>query len=225
MLVSLPSDGIGQAIPCGADLKDFMSLPEIRTSAAKAALRVAPESDAKAVVTLPPDIELSLLDQSGEWLAVGYRDRNGYRRLYLSSQDAEDPAAAGLGPRQIQAQKWATAHAKGCEEIARQNFAAKSFAVASVVAGLTSIIWHVYVDDDDHYGTAFAVWTGISAASLVGTVYKALLLRRARGELTNLGGPPSFAHAGAPPGPGGAGVDLRFDAGTGRVAIVATWRP
>ena len=113
------------------------------------------------------------------------------------AQDAEGPSQASLEPRHVAAQEWAAAHTRACERIAGERFVARSLAAATVVAGLTSIIWHVYVDDDDHYGTAFGIWTGVSVASLMGTVYKAFTLSRAKRELRDLG-PPSFTGAGTP---------------------------
>ena len=106
-----PADATGQVpVSCDADLLGTLRLPEIRTSAARAPLRVAPAGDAKVVITLPSDIKVPLLDQSDGWFAVSYRDRDRNRRLYVSAED-------------------------------------------------------VYVEDDEHYGTGFAVWSGISVVS------------------------------------------------------------
>lgn len=225
LLAFFPADGSGQDVACDVSLAGTVPLPEIRISAAKAPLRVSPGPDARAVVSLPPDIAVALLGQSDEWYAVGYRDGDRNRRLYVAARDAEGPAPESVDSRQIRAQEWATAHTLACERIAGERRAVRSLAAATVVAGLTSIIWHVYIDDDDYYGTGFAVWTGISVGSLLGTVYKAFGLGRARRTLRDLG-PPSYA--------GGAGTlprrlrlegDLRFDTGRGRLAAVATWRP
>ena len=224
LLVSFPADGTGQGIPCDASVAAPLELPEIRTSAARAPLREEPSRDANVVVTLPPDIRVALLDESDGWYTVRYRDRDSHRRLYVSAKDAEGPSQASLEPRHVAAQEWAAAHTRACERIAGERFVARSLAAATVVAGLTSIIWHVYVDDDDHYGTAFGIWTGVSVASLVGTVYKAFVLRRAKRELRDLG-PPSFAGAGTPSRLARLGGDLRFDTGMKRLALVATWRP
>ena len=224
LLASFPADGAGQGIPCDASLAAPMDLPEVRTSAAKAPLRVEPSRNARVVVTLPPDIRVGLLDESDGWFAVRYRDRDSHRRLYVSAQDVDGPAQASLEPRHIAAQEWAAAHTRACERIAGERFLVRSLAAATVVAGLTSIIWHAYVDDDDRYGTAFGIWTGVSVASLVGTVYKAFGLSRAKKSLKDLG-PPSSAGAGTGPRLLGMGADLRFDTGTRRLALVATWRP
>ena len=225
LLASFPSDGTGQGIACDADQIAALPVPEIRTSAAKAALRVAPEPDGKVVVTLPPNIGVPLLDQVDGWFVVNYRDRDKYRRLYVSTQDAEGPSAASLGADQLQAQEWTAAHTRICERIGREEFARNSLFVGTAIAGLTSVIWHLYVDDDEHYGTAFAVWSGISVAALVGTVYKSFGLYRAHRELENFGGFPSFADGGFLPSTGGARADLLFDAATRRLAVVASWRP
>ena len=132
-----------------------------------------------------------------------------------------------LEPHQVQVQEWAAAHTRACEKIAGERFATRSLAAATAIAGLSSVIWHVYVDDDDYYGTAFAMWSEISVASLVGTVYKAFGLSRANRALADLGPPSSVG--GRPlrplPGVGGARADLLFDAATRRLAVVATWRP
>ena len=223
LLASFPSDGAGQGNPCDAD--PIAALPEIRTSAAKAPLRVAPEPDGKVVVTLPPNIKVALLDQVDGWFVVNYRDRNRYRRLYVSTQHAEGPSAANLDADQLQAQEWTAAHTRICEKIAGERFAAKSLAATTVAAGLTAIIWHVYIDDEDYYGTAFTVWSGMSVAALAGTVYKSLGLRNAKGELADLGSPPSFLDGGSLAGIGGARADLLFDVATRRLAIVGSWRP
>lgn len=225
LLASFASDGAAQGLACDTDHIGSLPMPEVRVSGSKAAFRAAPEPDAKVVITLPRDIRVPLLDRSDEWYVVGYRDRDRYRRLFVSVEEAEGPPAANLEPHQVQVQEWATSHTRTCERIAREAFATKSLAVATVAAGLTSIVWHVYVDDDDHYGTAFAVWTGIAAASLVGTVYKALVLGRVKGELADLGGPPSFARGGGSPAIGPLRGDLLVDAARRRLAVVATWRP
>jgi len=224
MLASFPADGTAQAISCDASLAAALDLPEVRTSVAKAALRVEPSRNAKVVVTLPPDIPVSLLDESDGWFTVRYRDRDRHRRLYVSAQDVEAPSLASLEPRQVAAQEWAASHTRACERIARESFLVRSLAAATVVAGLTSIIWHVYIDDDARYGTAFGIWTGVSVASLAGTVYKAFGLSRARKSLAELG-PPAVTGGGLAAGPGSARADLRFDAATRRLALVATWRP
>lgn len=224
LLATRPADGAGQGVACDVDLLGALQLPVIRTSAAKAPLRVAPESDARVVITLPPDIKVALLDRSDGWFAVSYRDRDRNRRLYVSEQDAEGPSQASLSPRQIQVLEWANEHARACDRVAGARFAVKSLAAAAVIAGLTSIIWHVYIEDDDHYGTGFAVWSSVSVASLVGVAYKAIGLSHAKKDVAELGGP-SFAGASAPYGRGGVGADLRFDAATRRLAVVATWRP
>lgn len=223
LLATSAEDGGAQGVACDVDLLGALQLPEIRTSAAKAPLRVAPERDARVVITLPPDIRVALLGQSDEWFTVSYRHSDRNRRLHVSAQDAEGPSQASLAPRQIRAQEWAAAHAQGCDRVAGARFGVKSFAAASVIAGLTSIIWRVYIEDDDHYGTGFAVWTGISIASLVGVVYKTIGLSHARKALAELGSP-SFSGTGSRPGPAGVGAGLRFDASPGRLAAVATWR-
>lgn len=221
-LVALSAPDIaGQAIPCDDNLIGSLRLPEIRTSAARVPLREAPESDARVVVTLPPDIALPLLAEEDGWFLVNHRHGGAYRRLYVSTRDAQLSSAASAGPRQAQVQEWAAAHSLACERIAGQRFAVKSFAAAAVVAGLTSIIWRVYIEDDDHYGTGFGVWTAVSIVSLVGAVYKGYALSRAKKALADLGAP-SFAAGGAT-----AGLprpDLRFDPVTGRLAVVAAWR-
>ena len=221
-LVALSAPDIaGQAIPCDDDLIGSLQLPDIRTSAARAPLRVAPEPDAKVVVTLPADIAVPLLEELDGWFLVNHRHGGGYRRLYVSARDAELSSAEGPGPRQAQVQEWAAAHSLACERIAGQRFAVKSFAAAAVVAGLTSIIWRVYIEDDDHYGTGFGVWTAVSIVSLVGAIYKGYALSRAKKSLADLGAP-SFAAGGATAGLPRA--DLRFDPVTGRLAVVAAWR-
>lgn len=224
LLAPFPADGSGQGVGCHASLAGTLPLPEIRISAAKAPLRVSPRPDAKAVVSLPPDIEVALLDQVEGWYVVGYRDGDRNRRLYVAAQDAEGPSAASLDPRQVRAQEWATAHTLACERIAGERLAVRSLAAATVIAGLTSIIWHVYVEDDDYYGTGFAVWSGISVGSLVGAVYKAFGLTRAKRALRDLG-PPSSTGAGTPLHLVRLGGDLRFDTGMKRLELVATWRP
>ena len=224
LLVSFPADGVGQGIPCDASLAPPLELPEVLTSATRAPLREEPSRDANVVVTLPPDIRVDLLDESDGWFAVRYRDRDRHRRLYVSARDAEGPSRASLEPRQVAAQEWAAAHTRACERIAGERFVARSLAAATVVAGLTSIIWHVYVDDDDHYGTAFGIWTGVSVASLMGTVYKAFVLSRAKRELRDLG-PPSFTGAGTLPRLVRLGGELRFDARMRRIELVAAWHP
>lgn len=223
LLASFPVHGTGQ-VACNSSLTGTLPLPEIRTSAAKVPLRVSPRQDAKTIVSLPPDIEVPLLDESDGWYAVGYRDGDRNRRLYVAAQDAEGPAAASLQPRQVRAQEWATAHTLACERIAGERRVVRSLAAATAVAGLTSIIWHVYIDDDDYYGTGFAVWSGISVGSLVGAVYKAFGLSRAKGALRDLGSP-SYAGAETPSRLVRLGGDLRFDTGMKRLALVATWRP
>lgn len=220
-----PADGTGQVpVACDADLVGTLRLPEIRTSAAKSPLRVAPASDAKVVITLPPDITVPLLDRSDGWFAVSYRDRDRNRRLYVSAGDADGPSQTSLAPSQVQAQEWANAHARACDRVEGARFAVRSFAAAGVIAGLTSIIWHVYIEDDEHYGTGFAAWSAISVVSLVGAVYKTIGLTKAKNAVRELGGP-SFAGAGSLPGFGGVSADLRFDADMRRLALVAKWRP
>ena len=155
---------------------------------------------------------------------MSYRHRDRNRRLYVSGQDAEGPSPASLAPRQVQAQEWAAAHALACERVAGTRFAARSFAAGAVIAGLTSIIWHVYIEDDTHYGTGFAIWSGISIVSLVGAAYKFIGLGQAKKAVRELGWP-SLAGAGFVPGSADVSGDLRFDAGTKRLAFVATWRP
>ena len=223
LLAFVPTDGSGQ-VACNASLTGTLPLPEIRISAAKAPLRVSPRPDAKTIVSLPPDIEVALLDESDGWYVVGYRDGDRNRRLYVAVQDAEGPAAASLEPRQVRAQEWAAAHTLACERVAGERRAVRSLAAAAVIAGLTSIIWHVYIDDDDYFGTGFAVWSGISVGSLVGAVYKAFGLSRARRALRDLGSP-SSASAGTQQRLVGLGADLRFDTGMKRLALVATWHP
>ena len=225
LVASFPSDGAGQGIACDADQIAALPVPEIRISAAKAPLRVAPEPDGKVVVTLPTNIGVPLLDQADGWFMVNYRDRNEYRRLYVSTQDAEGPSAASLGADQVQAQEWTAAHTRICEKIGRERLARNSLLAGTMIAGLTTVIWHVYVDDDEHYGTAFAVWSGISVAALVGTVYKSFGLSRARKDLADFGGLPSFAGGDFMPSIGGARADLLFDAATRSLAVVASWRP
>lgn len=224
LLASLPADGTGQEVACDARLTGTLALPEIRISAAKAPLRVSPEPDARTVVSLPPDIEVALLDRMDEWYVVGYRDGDRNRRLYVAARDAEGPAAASLDPRQVRAQEWATAHTLACERIAGEKRAARSLAAAGAFAGLTSIIWHKYIDDDDYYGTGFAVWSGISVGSFVGAVYKAFGLRSARKALRDLG-PPSATADGTDSRVVRLEADLRFDMGMNRLALVAAWRP
>ena len=224
LLAFFPLGGTGQNLPCDADLAAALDLPEVRTSAARAPLRVEPSRNAKVVVTLPPDIRVSLLEESDGWFAVRYRDRDRHRRLYVSAQDVEGPSQASLEPRHAAAQEWAAAHTRACERIAGERFVVRSLAAATVVAGLTSIIWHVYIDDDDRYGTAFGIWTGVSLVSLAGTIYKAFGLSRAKRSLAELG-PPSIAGGGSLPGPAGISADLRLDTGMKRIALVATWRP
>ena len=220
-----PADGTGQVpVACDADLLGTLRLPEVRTSAAKAPLRVAPASDAKVVITLPPDITVPLLDRTDGWFAVSYRDRDRNRRLYVSAGDADGPSQTSLAPSQVQAQEWANSHARACDRVAGARFAVRSFAAAAVFAGLTSIIWHVYIEDDEHYGTGFAVWSAVSVVSLVGAVYKTIGLANAKKAVRELGGP-SFARAGSLPGLAGVSADLRFDAGMRRLAFLATWRP
>ena len=224
LLASFPSDGVGQGVSCDSDLISGLPLPHVRISAAKAPLRVAPEPEGKIAVSLPPDISVALLEQSDGWFLVNYQDRDKYRRLYVSTMDAEGPAAASLDANQVQTQKWAIAHTRICEQIAGHRFAAKSFATAMVVAGLTTVIWRVYIEDVDHYGTAFALWSTASVASLVGTIYKSLRLTRAKRQLADLGSPTSFTGGGLMPGFGGARADLQFDAATRRLAVVAIWQ-
>lgn len=221
LAAALPPDSAGQVIACDDDMIGSLRLPEIRTSAARVPLREAPESDARVVVTLPPDIALPLLAEVDGWFLVNHRHGGAYRRLYVSARDARHTSAERPGPRQVQVQEWAAAHALACERIAGQRFAVKSFAAAAVVAGLTSIIWRVYIEDDDHYGTGFGVWTAVSIVSLVGAVYKGYALSRAKKALADLGAP-SFAGGGATTGLPRA--DLRFDPVTGRLAVVAAWR-
>lgn len=224
LLACVPVDGAGQDVACDVNLIGALQLPEITTSSAKSPLRVAPDGDARVAVTLPPDINVALLDQSDEWFVVGYQDSDMNRRLYVSTQDAEGPSQVSLAPRQLQAQEWAIAHGQACERVAGQRFAVRSLAAASVFAGLTSIIWHVYVEDDEHYGTGFGVWSSISVVSLVGAVYKGFSLSRAKKTLTEIGSP-SFMNAGSLAGFGEVQADFRFDAAATRLAVVATWRP
>lgn len=224
VLASFPADGTAQGIPCDAGLAPALNLPEVRTSAAKAPLRVEPGRSAKVFVTLPPDIRVGLLDESDGWFAVRYRDGDTHRRLYVSAGDVEGPSQASLDPRRVAAQEWAAAHTRACERIAGDRLVVKSLAAATVVAGLTSIIWHKYIDDDEHYGTAFGIWTSVSVLALAGTVYKAFGLIRAKRSLAELG-PPSVTRDGLVAGPGSVRADLRFDAAARRLAVVATWRP
>ena len=220
----LPAGGTGQEVACDARLNGTLSLPEIRISAARAPLRVSPEPDARTVVSLPPDIEVALLHRTDEWYVVGYRDGDRNRRLYVAVQDAEGPAAASLDPQQVRAQEWATAHTLACERIAGEKRAVRSLAAAAAFAGLTSIIWHKYIDDDDYYGTGLAVWSGISVGSFVGAVYKAFGVRSARKALRDLG-PPSSTAGGLASRLVRLEPDLRFDTGMNRLALVAAWRP
>ena len=242
-LLAFPSHGASQPVTCDADLMPALPIPELRISAAKAELRVAPESDGKVVVTLPQDIGVPLLGQHDGWFIVNYRDGNRYRRLYVSSLAGEGPSAADYGPRHVAAQRWSDAHSRICGKISGRRTAARSFVGGALLAGVSAVIWRVFVKDDDdfhfddgyghtwnfesdnRYGTAIAVWTAMSAGAFVGAVYQGIRLRRAKEELSDLGRPRMDTGGVLLPGFGGARGDLLFDTATRRPGVVVTWRP
>ena len=242
-LLAFPSLGTSQPATCDADLLPALPVPELRISAAKAELRMAPESDGKVAVTLPQDITVPLLGQYDGWFVVNYRDRNRYRRLYVSSLAAEVPSAKDYGPRHFAAQRWSNAHSRICGKISRARTATRAFAGGALLAGVSAIIWRAYVKDDDgfsfddgnghawefetdnRYGTVLAVWTAMGVGAFLGAVYQGIRLRQAGEELSDLGWPRLNTGGVLLPGFGGARGDLLFDTATGRQAVVLTWQP
>lgn len=237
-LFAFPSHGAGQAATCDADLLPSLPLPELRISAPKAELRVAPKSDGKVVITLPQDVEVPVLGRHNGWFAVNYLTENRYRRLYMSAAAAEPPPTTDYGPGHAAAQRWSTSHSRICGKISGARTATISFVGAALLAGTATLVWKVVVDkeipleEDGYYawsetGNSYllAIWAGIGVGALAGAVYQGIRLRRANNELADLGWP-SLNNGGVLlPGLGRARGDLVYHPATGRRALVVNWQP
>ena len=238
-LFAFPSHGASQAATCHADLLPALPVPELRISAPKAELRVAPESDGKVVVTLPQDIEVPVLGRHNGWFVVNYRHANRYRRLYLAAHAAELPATTDYHPEQIAAQRWSDSHSRICGRVSAARTAAGSFAASALLAGVGAVVWHVFVDNEirlvrdgvewteetgGRYRPVMAVWAAVSVGAIAGAVYQGIRLWRANNELAELGWP-RLNNGGLPlRGLGGARGDLLLDAATGRQGVLVTWQ-
>lgn len=238
-LFAFPSHGASQAVTCDADLLPALPVPELRISAPKAELRVAPESDGKVVITLPQDVEVPVLGRHDGWFVVNYRDENRYRRLYMSAQAAEPPPATNYRPGHIAAQRWSDSHSRICGKISGAKTATASFAGAALLAGAATVVWRKYVDEEvrnvkdgvelieetgGRYRPVLALWTALSMGAVAGAVYQGIRLWRANNELAELGWP-RFNNGGVPlPGFGRARGDLVYHPATGRQALVVNWQ-
>ena len=241
--LTIPAHGDGQPVTCDADRLPALPVPQLRISAPAAELRDAPESDGKVVITLPRDLEVPLLGRQDGWFIVNYRDGNRYRRLFMSARAAENPLAAGYGPRNFAAQRWSDAHSSICAKVSRARTVRKSFVGGALLAGASVLVLRAFLEDDDdfhyeidgrawtfenenRYGTILGVWTGASVAAIVGAVYQSIRLRQASRELADLGWPRLDNGGGFPlPRLGGARGDLLFDSATRRQALAVTWQP
>lgn len=236
---SFASHGTSQEITCDADLLPPLPIPDLRISAPKAELRVAPESDGKVVITLPQDADVPVLGRHNGWFVVNYRNENRYRRLYLSADAAEFPPTTLHPPGRIAAQRWSDSHSRICGKIWRARTATQSFAAGALLAGVGALVWHVFVDDEirnadgdfelveetsGHYRPVMAVWAALSVGAMVGAVYQGIRLWKANDELGELGWP-RLNNGGVPlRGLGGARGDLLLDAATGRQGVLVTWQ-
>lgn len=236
---AFPSHGAGQAVTCDADLLPVLPVPELRISAPKAELRVAPKSDGKVVITLPQDVEVPVLGRHNGWFVVDYLNENRYRRLYMSAAAAESPPTTDYGPGHTAAQRWSNSHSRICGKISGARAAKRSFVGAALLAGTATLVWQVFVDKEirlekngvawtetaDRYRPVLAVWAGISVGALAGAVYQGIRLRRANNELADLGWP-SLNNGGVLlPGLGRARGDLVYHSATRRQALVVNWQP